>query len=69
MSIWDGIKSVGGAVLGAMQEKQRKINELKERYDYLSDDQLIRKYKNSSGDVKIACAYLLRERGYGDQTD
>jgi hypothetical protein len=67
MSIWDGIKSAGGAIVGSLQEKQRKINELKERYAYLSDEQLIRKYKNSTGDVKVACLYLIRERGIADQ--
>ena len=41
------------------------IDSYKEEMDGLTDDELLRRYKRSSGDRKLACAMLLRERGHG----
>lgn len=70
MSFWDGVKTVGGAVVQQMNEKQERVSRYKDRYDSLDDPALIKRYKGSTGDAKYACALLLRERGYGsDKND
>ena len=51
-----------------MQAKMERIERYKEQYDRLDDEHLIRKYKSSTGEQKMACAMLLKERGYGSQT-
>ena len=50
----------------AAKERKEGIEELKESFDELDDEQLIRRYKSSSGNVKLACLMLLKERGYGN---
>ena len=65
MSFWDGVKKVGNAAYKTMQENMEQIERYKEQYDSLDDEQLIKRYKSSSGDQKMACAMLLKERGYG----
>ena len=66
MSLWDGIREVGGFVKEAAQQRQERIMRYKVSYSNLDDKELFRRYKNSSnGEIKIACGLLLKERGYG----
>jgi len=75
MGFGDFAKKAAKAGLGAvqagadaMQAKMERIERYKEQYDRLDDKHLIRKYKSSTGEQKMACAMLLKERGYGSQT-
>lgn len=49
------------------QRKVATINRYKERFESLSDEELLRKLKSSysSQDERLACEMLLKERGYG----
>lgn len=71
MGFFEGLGKVAGEMAkGAvedMQRKQRNIQRKKEYYDRYDDGELLRKYKNLTGDDKLACAMVLRERGYGKQ--
>ena len=51
--------------INEMGERMDCIESYKEEMDGLTDDELLRRYKRSSGDRKLACAMLLRERGHG----
>ena len=66
------LKSVGNFVSDAAKEaandvmrKQESIQRHMERLERLSDEELIRKMNSSSGEIKLACIQLLKERGYG----
>lgn len=54
------------SVADSAKQKVERINMYKERYDTLDDAALIKKFKSSSGEQRMACAMLLRERGYGE---
>lgn len=69
MSLWDGLKSIGNAVVESVKAKQERIEHYKELYDRFDDDALQRKYRSATGEAKYACAMLLRERGYGNQDE
>lgn len=65
MGLWNGIKAIGKFLSDAAAKRQETIMKYKEQYDRYDDDRLIRKYRSStSGESKIACGMLLRERGY-----
>lgn len=49
--------------------KMERIERYKARFESLDDRELIRKYKSTSGEQKMACAMLLKERGYGNSSD
>lgn len=65
------LKSVGsfmvdagkGAVREAMM-KQERVQNYMERFESLSDEQLLNKMKTSNDEVKLACIQLLKDRGY-----
>ena len=66
------LKSVGNFVSDAAKEavndamrKQESVQRHMERLERLSDEELIRKMNSSSGEIKLACIQLLKERGYG----
>lgn len=67
MGFLDSVGKIAGSAMNSMQEKMERIERYKERYDSLSDEELFRKMKSSSGDAKMACIALLKERGYGNQ--
>lgn len=58
--------SAAKSVADSAKQKVERINMYKERYDVLDDAALIKKFKSSSGEQRMACAMLLRERGYGE---
>ena len=64
MTFWDGVKKAGEMGYQAVQEKRERIEHYKERYDRLDDKALYQKWKTSTGDAKLACVFLLKERGY-----
>lgn len=70
MGFWDKLGEIAGESLKSsvdeMKKKRARIERYKERYDSYDDHSLIEKYKSSSGEEKIACGMLLKERGYGD---
>ena len=78
MSFLDGLKK-GAAVVGHMvweqiqadfskiQKMRADIDLYQEKYEPLSDKELLKKFKNSTGAQKIACGRLLKARGYGSK--
>ena len=64
MGLWGMIKELGGMMLEGMNAQQERVRSYKAKYENYSDDELIRRYKSASGEAKMACASLLRERGY-----
>lgn len=63
-------KAAGRAAKSAydgLEAKYENIQKYKERNSNLSDEELFKKAKRSSGDEKLACMQLLKERGYGNQ--
>lgn len=69
MGFFDVLKDVGKGILDSAKERQEKILHYKEMFADYDDQSLFRKYKTSSGEMKLACGMLLRERGYGQQND
>ena len=58
--------SAAKSVADSAKQKVERINMYKERYDTLDNAALIKKFKSSSGEQRMACIMLLRERGYGE---
>ena len=69
MGFWDVMKDVGKDILNNVKEKQERILHYKEMFADYDDQSLFRKYKTSTGEMNIACGILLKERGYGNQTE
>lgn len=70
MSFWESLGKLAGSAAGAaangIQDKYEHVQRFKDRNDHLSDEDLIKKFKYSTGDEKFACGLLLKERGYGN---
>ena len=49
--------------------KMERIESYKARFESLDDRERMRKYKSTSGEQRMACAMLLKERGYGNSSD
>lgn len=69
MGFFDVLKDAGKAILDNAKERQEKILHYKEMFADYDDQSLFRKYKSSTGEMKLACAMLLKERGYGNQNN
>lgn len=69
MGFFDVIKDIGKDILDSAKERQERILHYKEMFADYNDERLFRKYKSSTGEAKIACGLLLKERGYGNQSD
>lgn len=63
MGFLDVAKKAGRLGYEALQEKRERIEQYKIRYDRLDDEALYRRWKSSTGDAKLACLFLLKERG------
>lgn len=63
MSFWDVLKAIGGALLNQVEKKEASIERYKDKYSDLDQEELVKKYKSSSGDAKLAAGVLLKERG------
>lgn len=70
MGFLDTLGKVAGEVvkngIEDLNKKNEKIQYYKERNDRYDDKKLYDKYKTSHGEEKMACALLLKERGYGN---
>ncbi len=67
MTFDDVMEFIGGVVSFARtkyDEKVENIEKYKERYERLDDETLFRRWRSASGDEKIACEMLLKDRGY-----
>lgn len=64
MAFWDTAKKVAKSAGSYAQSQINEMQEYKEKYDSLSDEQIFKKYMNSSGARKMACYQLLKERGF-----
>lgn len=60
-------KSIGNDI----KKKNERLREYQERAQDMSDERLIREFKNSSGDMikRMAYAQELKKRGYGNQDE
>ena len=63
MGFLDVAKKAGQLGYEALQEKRERIEQYKIRYDRLDNEALYRRWKSSTGDAKLACLFLLKERG------
>lgn len=69
MTFLDGVKKAGQLGYQALQEKQERIERYKAQYDRLDDKTLYKRWKSSTGDAKLACLFLLQERGCLNQSN
>lgn len=67
MGFWDGVGSIAKGIANNMAEKMERINEIRARYESWEDQDLMRKFKSTSGDEKVAIGMILKSRGYGSQ--
>ena len=66
-SLGDALGKGASSTMNSLMEKERKIENYVEKYQYRDDEFLIRKYKHPScTEEKIALVKLLKERGYGN---
>lgn len=61
----DAVQTVAEQV----QERAQRIEKYKERFGPMDDRTLIQKYRSTSGEEKMACAMLLKERGLLNSSD
>ena len=64
MGLFDTLKKVGSSTYDALQKTSVEIEDLKDRMDHCSDDQLFQNLRYGSYQQKSACSQLLLERGY-----
>jgi hypothetical protein len=64
MGLFDTLKKAGNSTYDALQKNAEEIQELKDRLDHYSDDQLFQELRYGSYQKKAACSLLLQERGY-----
>lgn len=64
MGLFDTLKKAGNSTYDALQKNAEEIQELKDRLDHCSDDQLFQNLRYGSYQKKAACSLLLQERGY-----
>ena len=68
MGFFDTLKNPGRSAYDALQKNAAEIQELKDRLDHYSDDQLFQGLRNGSYQRKATCALLLlQERGYSKE--
>lgn len=64
MGFFDTLKNAGSSAYDALQKNAAEVEELKDRLDHCSDDQLFQNLRYGSYQQKSACSQLLLERGY-----
>ena len=69
MGFFDVLLNVGKNVVDTINEKQERIMHYKDLYSSYDDEALIRKYKTATGDAKLGAGLVLKERGYGNQSE
>lgn len=65
MGFLDTLGRLGGAAMEKLEKRCQEIERYREEYRNLSDEALRKKIKHTSGAEQVACAELLRKRGYG----
>ena len=66
-SLGDALGKGASSAMNSLMEKERKIENYVEKYQYRDDEFLIRKYKHPCWtEEKIAIVKLMKERGYGN---
>ena len=56
----------GKAIVDEAKGKVERYNKYLEDLEYYDDERLMKVYRNSSGERKLAAAELLKRRGYGN---
>lgn len=64
MGIWKSVENILYKAVGDIEKKKKNIEDYKELYKRYDNDRLLREYRRSSGECRIACGMLLKERGY-----
>lgn len=69
MSLLDTLWKAGKKAANALHENNKEIQELKQKYKSLPDDDLLFRYRSSFSNLKekMALSALLKERGYADK--
>ena len=67
MGFFDTLINAGSSAYDALQKNAAEVDELKNRLDHCSDDQLFRELRCGSYQKKAACSLLLQERGYSKE--
>lgn len=62
MSFWDVLIAIGSGLLKQVEKKEASIQRYEDKFRDLDREALIKKYKNSSGDAKLAAGILLKEK-------
>lgn len=67
MGFGEFLGNIAKEAVDSLKERAEKIERYKESLDRYDDKRLIKEYKSSSGDRKLAAGLLLKERGYGNK--
>ena len=67
MGLFNVLKNAGGAAYDSMRRNASEIQEIKDRLEYCSDEQLFRELRSAGYQRKAACSLLLQERGYSQE--
>ena len=62
MSFWDVLIAIGSGLLKQVEKKEASIQRYEDKFRDLDREALIKKYKNSSGDAKLAAGIRLKEQ-------
>ncbi|MDP3010230.1 MAG: hypothetical protein Q8N30_14325 [Methylococcales bacterium] len=55
---------LGGFVQNKVNERDDRINKIRARYESGDNEYLIRKFKSTTGEEKMAIGLILKDRGY-----
>lgn len=61
MNLWDVIIAIGSGLLKQADKQQKNIQKYEEKYKDLDHNELVRKYRGSTGDAKLATGLLLKK--------
>lgn len=68
-----GFKELLGSGLrsgyNAIKEKNEKILEYKSKLERYDDERLMKEFQRCSGEKRMACVFLLKDRGYTFRND
>lgn len=65
MQFKDFVRSVNDRVEKEYNELEKRVEHESRRYERYDDQQLIEKYRNSSGMTKAACGMVIKKRREG----
>lgn len=67
MGFGNFLKGVASAAVDHAVETKKRIDNHVTQLEYKSDEEVIRIFKSSSGERKLAASKVLKSRGYGNQ--